>query len=144
MIVKKATGNIIPVNITGISSKGLLDIFVPKTTTSNRWRHWKATIDLKTCIACLNHHGRIYRKDEYIQQEPPLHLFCRCVIEAMKAVEHGKATRDGENGADYTLYTQGKLPDYYITRAEAIALGWKSSKPLTNMPLEKCSSVVYT
>lgn len=48
----------------------------------------------------------------------------------MKAVEHGEATRDGENGADYILFAQGKLPDYYITRAEAIALGWKSSKPL--------------
>ena len=130
MIVKKATGSVFPVNTTCISSKSLLDIFIPKTTTSNRWIHWKATIDLKTCIACLDHHGRIYRKDEYIQQEPPLHWFCRCVIEPMKAVEHGGATRDGENGADYMLFTQGKLPDYYITRAEAIALGWKSSKPL--------------
>ena len=68
--------------------------------------------------------------DEYIPQEPPLHPFCRCVIEAMKAIEHGEATRDGENGADYLLFTQGKLPDYYITRSEAIELGWKSSKPL--------------
>lgn len=62
MIVKKATGSVFPVNTTCISSKGLLDIFIPKTTTSNRWIHWKATIDLKTCIACLDHHGRIYRR----------------------------------------------------------------------------------
>lgn len=68
--------------------------------------------------------------DEYIPQEPPLHPFCRCVIEPMRAVEHGEATHDGENGADHTLFTRGILPDYYITREEAIALDWKSSKPL--------------
>ena len=52
----------------------------------------------------------------------------------MKAVERGEAARDGENGADYILFAQGKLPDYYITRAEAIALGWKSSNPCKICP----------
>ena len=130
MIVKKTVGSIIQSSTVHIAEKGLLDIFIPKTTVSNRWKTWKATIDFKTCTDCLNNHGKVYRMNEYIPQEPPLHPFCRCVIEAMKAVEHGEATRDGENGADYILFAQGKLPDYYITRAEAIALGWKSSKPL--------------
>lgn len=62
---------------------------MPKTTISDRRKHWRATIDLKTYIACLDHHGKIYRKDEYVQQEPPLHWFCRCVIEPMRAVTHG-------------------------------------------------------
>ena len=35
MIVKKATGSVFSANVTCISSKGLLDIFIPKTTTSN-------------------------------------------------------------------------------------------------------------
>lgn len=130
MIVKKAIGSIFPVNTTCISSKGLLDIFIPKSTTSKRWKNWRATIDFKTCTDCLNHHGKVYRIDEYIPEEPPLHPFCRCVVEPMKAVMHGDATKDGENGADHILFTQGKLPDYYITRAAAIAVGWKSSKPL--------------
>ena len=107
MIVKKATGSVFPVNTTCISSKSLLDILIPKTTTSNRWIHWKATIDLKTCIACLDHHGRIYRKDEYIQQEPPLHWFCRCVIEPMKAVEHGGSNPRWRKWRRlYALYTR--------------------------------------
>ena len=130
MIVKKTVGSIILSSAVHIAEKGLLDIFIPKTTVSNRWKHWKATIDFKTCTDCLNHHGKIYRMDEYIPQEPPLHPFCRCVIEPMRAIEHGEATYDGENGADYTLFTRGILPDYYITREEAIALDWKSSKPL--------------
>jgi len=130
MIVKKTVGSIIQSSTVHIAEKGLLDIFIPKTTVSNRWKTWKATIDFKTCMDCLNNHGKVYRMEEYIPQEPPLHTFCRCVIEAMKAVERSEATRDGENGADYILFAQGILPDYYISRAEAIALGWKSSKPL--------------
>ena len=130
MVVKKTVCSIIQRGTVHTAEKGLLDIFIPETTVSNRWKHWKATIDFKTCTDCLNHHGKIYRMDEYIPQEPPLHPFCRCVIEPMRAVEHGEATYDGENGADYTLFTRGILPDYYITRESAIALGWKSSKPL--------------
>ena len=31
----------------------------------------------------------------------------------------------GEDGADYWLYHYGKLPDNYISKEEAKALGWK-------------------
>ncbi len=131
MIVKKTMGFVILTPDLSVSQKGLLDIFIPRTTTSRRWRHWKATIDLKTCSNCLDHHGKVYAVDEHIPQEPPLHPFCRCVVEPMEAIEHGCATHEKENGADYVLFTQGKLPDYYISRAEAIELGWRSSKPLS-------------
>ena len=47
----------------------------------------------------------------------------------MDAIAPGDATRDGENGADYYLRFYGTLPDYYISRSDLIALGWKSSKP---------------
>ena len=48
MIIKKTVGSIIQSSTVHIAEKGLLDIFIPKTTTSNRWKHWKATIDFKT------------------------------------------------------------------------------------------------
>lgn len=115
MIVKKATGSVFPVNTTYISAKGLLDIFIPKTTTSQRWKNWKATIDFKTCAKCLDRHGTIYPMDAFISEPPPHHDYCRCVVEQMDAIEHGGATRDGEKGADYTLFTQGSLPEYYIS-----------------------------
>jgi len=131
MFLKQMVGSILQNNTTITFEKGLLDQFLPKTTISSQWKNWKATVDIKTCQECRNHHGRVYRMDDYIAQEPPLHPFCRCIIEPMNAVAHGSATHDGENGADYILFTQGTLPDYYITREEAITLGWKSSKPLS-------------
>lgn len=129
MIAKSFTCHILQRCPESIAEKGLLDIFIPKTTISQHWKNWKATIDFKTCTDCLNHHGKVYRIDEYIPEEPPLHPFCRCVVEPMKAVMHGEATKDGENGADYSLFTQGLLPEYYTSREDLIALGWKSSKP---------------
>ena len=33
-----------------LTRKGLLDIFIPKTTLSQNWKNWRATIDLKTCL----------------------------------------------------------------------------------------------
>ena len=35
-----------------IFHKGLLDIFIPRTSTSSNWKHWKAVLDLKTCEGC--------------------------------------------------------------------------------------------
>lgn len=129
MITKKVMGRIIPGSVTGtLTEKGLLDIFIPRTTISRRWQNWIATIDIKTCFDCLTKHGKVYRMDEYVFPRPPMHLLCRCRIDPMKSILHGEATWDGENGADYILFTQGVLPDYYITREELIALGWKSSK----------------
>lgn len=129
MIAKSFTGHIFQRCPESIAKKGLLDIFIPKTTISQRWKNWKATIDFKTCAKCLDRHGTIYPMDAFFPEPPPLHDYCRCVVEPMDAIEHGGATRDGENGADYTLFTQGLLPEYYISREDLIALGWKSSKP---------------
>ncbi len=71
MIVQKSMGYVILTSNQTVSQKGLLDIFIPRTTTSGRWRHWKATIDLKTCSDCLDHHGKVYGAYEYIPREPP-------------------------------------------------------------------------
>ncbi len=35
--------------------------FGPK---SNKWKHWKATLDLKTCYECRTIHGKIYSINE--------------------------------------------------------------------------------
>lgn len=67
--------------------------------------------------------------EEQPEVEPPLHDHCRCAILPMEAITPGGATKDGENGADYWLAHYGKLPDYYISRVDAIELGWKEGKP---------------
>ena len=43
-----------------VMGKGKLDVFIPKTTVSNKWKHWKAVLDLKTCEPCRNRHGKTY------------------------------------------------------------------------------------
>lgn len=44
----------------------------------------------------------------------------------MLAIFAGYATRKGFDGADYWLKQYQRLPEYYITKEEAIALGWVS------------------
>ena len=94
---------------------------------SINFKNWKAIIDLFTCLDCRKKHGKIYEIDEYVLDEPPLHWKCRCKIEPMEAKMAGTATKLKENGADWWLRNLGRLPDYYITKEEALALG---DKPL--------------
>lgn len=42
----------------------------------------------------------------------------------MDAIEAGFATLDGADGADWQLKTVQHLPDYYLTKEEAEAIGW--------------------
>ena len=68
----------------------------------------------------------VFSTVEDIPVEPPLHEWCRCRIEPLIAVFPGYATMNGEDGADFWLSYYGKLPDYYITKAEAKERGWKA------------------
>ena len=43
----------------------------------------------------------------------------------MRRIKVGEATKEGWNGVDAWVMYRGKLPDYYITKEEAAALGWK-------------------
>ena len=92
---------------------------------SKKFRTWKATLDLWICGRCFMKHGQIYEADDWIEPEPPLHVRCRCVIEALKARLAGTATKNGKDGADWWLKNSGKLPDYYVTQAEAKACGYR-------------------
>lgn len=91
---------------------------------SNKYKNWLSKLDLKTCLNCKSRHGKIYSAEEKINPEPPLHPRCRCVIEWLKAIKAGTATNKGNNGADWWLKWMGKLPDYYITKANAKKLGY--------------------
>lgn len=113
-----------------ILEKGLLDTFIPPTGTSSKWKHWKATLDLKTCVDCRRNHGKIYAITEVPNPEPPLHPNCRCIVESMESVIAGMASNEGINGADWRLQYRGVLPDYYIHINDLIALGWRRGKPL--------------
>ena len=132
MYIKKTCGYVISESGDSLLKKGLLDIYVPETHKSVLWKYWRAILDPKLCLDCLNHHGKVYAMDEIPDIEPPLHENCRCAILPMDAIIPGGATKDGESGADYWLITFGKLPDYYISKEELYALGWKDGKSVAS------------
>ena len=104
-----------------------LDGFDPgMIMNSAKWRCWIAVRDLYTCKYCRDSHGKVFGIDEPIYDKPPVHERCRCTIECLKAIDAGFATRSGEDGADYWLKWRQTLPNYYITKEEAKALGWKA------------------
>ncbi len=92
---------------------------------SVKWKIWKAVVDFKTCLNCRKNDGKIYAINEIVSPAPPLHPGCRCVIEKLKTLLAGTATKNGVNGADLYLRVYGKLPDYYITKEDAKKLGYR-------------------
>ena len=122
-IIKEFYGTII--NDITVSEKARDDSFVPVTEISDRYLQWRAHIDLKTCPICRSNHGKIYEINERIDQEPPIHPYCRCQIIELEAIKAGNATDKGTDGADYWLKHYGKLPDYYISPNQLSTLGWR-------------------
>ena len=111
-----------------VIAQGKLDVFIPETADSTNWKHWKANLDVKSCEACREQHGKVYRMDGMPVPEPPLHPNCRCTVEAMRAVMAGKASKEEENGADWWIRTWGILPGYYIGLQAIKNLGWKKGE----------------
>lgn len=93
---------------------------------SSKWKMWKTIIDLKTCLICRQNNGKIYGIKDKVHPSPPIHPNCRCIIEKMKSLLAGMATKDGAYGADFYLKVYGKLPDCYISKDTAERLGYKS------------------
>ena len=94
---------------------------------SKNYLTWKAALDLKICGRCFMQHGQIYEVGEWVEPAPPLHIKCRCLIEALKARLAGTATQKGKSGADWWLKNTGGLPQYYVTKAEAKKYGYRPS-----------------
>lgn len=95
---------------------------------SEKWKTWKALIDEKTCLICRKNNGKIYSVRADPRPKPPVYLHCRCIICKLQALFAGTATDNGVNGADWCLIYLGKLPDYYITKNQARAMGWVANK----------------
>ena len=97
-----------------------------QNVSSKKWKNWIAQIyDIKLCEDCRKQHGKIFPIDEILL---PMHLYCRCVVEPLRAIVAGYVTSKGTAGADYWLKNYGKLPDDYITKTEAKKYGWQSQK----------------
>ena len=110
-------------------TKNLLDYYLPpEVLESENYQNWITIIDIKTCPVCLSFHGKIFDNSTPISVNCPVHDRCRCSIEKMKAVKAGNGTKDGKNGADYWIMYRSALPEYYISKDELVALGWKAGR----------------
>lgn len=144
MYIKTVFGYILEDRFT-TTEKGLLDIFIPETTESTVWKYWRAVLDGKLCPRCFEHHGKIYAMNERPLVVPELHENCRCAILPMMAIIPGGATKAGRDGADYWLVNFGGLPDYYISKDELRALGWRDGKRIAKYAPGKmlCGGIYY-
>lgn len=104
------------------------DTLEPQMEMSQNYKHWVSVEDLKRCVICEENHGKIWSINDAPNPEPPIHPNCRCSIQPMQSILAGTATIKENNGADWYLKNNGKLPDYYISKIEAKQKGWKPSK----------------
>ena len=100
----------------------------PEISKSSKYKHYLSKDDPRRCEECEDNHGKIYWIHETPDPNPPIHQNCRCVIELMQAIKAGTATIRGLDGADWTLKYNGELPEYYVTKAEALQSGWAPRK----------------
>ena len=94
---------------------------------SDNWVQWVSLLSPTTCLPCQDIHGTLYAIDTQ-HKEPPLHPNCKCYIGFVCTIIAGTATTKGEEGADWYMFYEGKLPDYYITKEEAVEEGWVQKK----------------
>ena len=96
---------------------------------SRKWITWRALITPTTCGECFSRNSKIYSYDDLIELgEPQLHPNCRCWLEKMQAIRAGMATDLGAMGADCWIKYFYELPDYYLTKEQAIRMGWSDIK----------------
>ena len=98
--------------------------FNPVESESKRFKSWVARMDATTCKICAGHNGKIYYKFMDPEIEFPPHPNCRCKLKTLVAIRACTATIEGKDGADYWIKRRKKLPENYLTKGEAEALGW--------------------
>ena len=98
---------------------------------SYKWANWMSKLSLVTCEPCWENHGKI--EDISIlenNKEMPVneHIYCNCLYVPMRTKRVGTVTNMEYNGADVYLLYMNRLPDYYVTKEEAVAAGWIPKK----------------
>ena len=96
---------------------------------SEKWANWMSELTLNTCQPCIEGHGTL--TDISIlngQDEKSVnkHPHCKCLWVPIRTKKVGTATDVGKDGADWVLFYQRKLPDYYVDKTTAYRFGWKT------------------
>jgi len=82
------------------------------------------------CIDCPRRNLKIYKNGEEVFL--PAHFACDCKYKDILTQNVGRISNKGLQSPDVNLKAYGKLPDYYITKAEAYKLGWEPGKNLAH------------
>lgn len=79
------------------------------------------------CDDCPERDNRIYENGFHIRL--PAHPNCDCIYTEVKTLAVGTISKKGLESPDVYLKLYGHLPDYYITKEEAVKVyGWKRGK----------------
>lgn len=85
------------------------------------------------CFTCESNHKRIFENN---QDKPPIgtqnHPYCECYYDDIEQKPVGSISNKGILSPDVYLKAYGKLLDYYITKEEAMTLGWSQGKNLAH------------
>lgn len=114
----------------GFRQQNRINIFSTAEPSSkvSIWQTWVTNLKLTTCDYCFEQRGKIFSHENELGKKPPVHNYCGCQIETLTSIKAGTATKDQNEGADWYLYYQSTLPDYYISKSDAYNLGWKPQK----------------
>lgn len=106
-----------------------IDGFSPDVSESSEWTKWQTNFGSFTCAYCAEMHGVIFHKDKPPKPMPgEVHPNCNCALIVLLCIKAGTATIDGLSGADYYIKYYGFLPENYLSKDEARAVGWKRYK----------------
>ncbi|MBE7076666.1 MAG: hypothetical protein E7374_02110 [Clostridiales bacterium] len=82
------------------------------------------------CMFCPIRDKKIYKNGEEVSL--PAHLRCDCKYVEIETKSVGNISNKGFQAPDVYLKAYGKLPDYYITKDEAMQkYGWSRGKDLS-------------
>lgn len=91
---------------------------------SKKWLEYLLGATINHCVVCAIRQNKIYDKYDDEIPELPEHNKCACYLFPLRSLMIGQATKMGNNGADYYVKNYKYLPNYYITKEDALKLGW--------------------
>ena len=98
---------------------------------SEKWANWMSELMLTTCQPCIEGHGTIRAitiLNGQLEKNVNKHKNCKCLWVPIRTKKVGTATDVGKDGADWFLFYNRILPNYYVTKKQAEAQGWISKK----------------
>ena len=112
-----------------------LDDLVQDKSPSNYVQYQHANTCQTPCLKCEEFYKRVFQYSQ--RQKVAQHLGCDCYYSIVLIKPLGSVSKKGLFGPDVWLKLFGKLPDYYITKEDARAIGWAKGKDLSQIAPNK-------